>query len=154
MCLCVVENGSSMLTDSSVKCCCQSQFIPRSLSSPPLRFVPFLYLFADNSDKVLISLPWCGFRFRQHAAIWVVVLRCFQPWWALMWADFLLSHRCSLSNPLCPVTSCTPCDQTLSTEFFPGCRVLARRQVEGFYYLGTITQQVQVEKYWTRIYTQ
>lgn len=31
----------------------------------------------------------------------------------------------------------------LSPEFFPGCRVLARREGEGFYYLGTVINQVQ-----------
>lgn len=29
-------------------------------------------------------------------------------------------------------------------EFFPGCRVLARRKTDGLYYAGTVTQEVQV----------
>nr|XP_046250670.1 uncharacterized protein C11orf16 homolog [Scatophagus argus]XP_046250671.1 uncharacterized protein C11orf16 homolog [Scatophagus argus] len=51
--------------------------------------------------------------------------------------------RCSLGNPLCSVTSCVLSDQTRSPEFLPGCRVLARREVDGLYYLGTVIQQVQ-----------
>ncbi|XP_044048317.1 uncharacterized protein C11orf16 homolog [Siniperca chuatsi] len=52
--------------------------------------------------------------------------------------------RCSLGNPLRPVTSCMLSGQTLgSPEFFPGCRVLARREVDGLYYMGTVIQQVQ-----------
>ncbi|KAM8752004.1 uncharacterized protein C11orf16 homolog isoform 2-T2 [Acanthopagrus schlegelii] len=51
--------------------------------------------------------------------------------------------RCSLGNPLRPVTSCMLSGQTLRPEFFPGCRVLARREVDGFYYMGTVIQQVQ-----------
>lgn len=27
-------------------------------------------------------------------------------------------------------------------ELFPGCRVLARKEIDGFYYLGTIIHQV------------
>ncbi|XP_034542225.1 uncharacterized protein C11orf16 homolog [Notolabrus celidotus] len=52
--------------------------------------------------------------------------------------------RCSLGNPSRPGTSCMMSSQTLrSPEFFPGCRVLARREVDGFYYSGTLIQQVQ-----------
>ncbi|KAK2842665.1 hypothetical protein Q5P01_012865 [Channa striata] len=52
--------------------------------------------------------------------------------------------RCQLDYPLRPVTSCGLSGQTLGgSEFFPGCRVLARREVDGFYYLGSVTQQVQ-----------
>ncbi|XP_032378573.1 uncharacterized protein C11orf16 homolog [Etheostoma spectabile] len=44
----------------------------------------------------------------------------------------------SLGNPF------TLSAQTLGgPEFFPGCRVLARREVDGLYYLGTVIQQVQ-----------
>ncbi|TWW76076.1 uncharacterized protein C11orf16 homolog [Takifugu flavidus] len=55
--------------------------------------------------------------------------------------SFLIEHeplRCSLGNILSPGTS-----DTLTVEFFPGGRVLARRQVDGFYYLGTIIERVQ-----------
>ncbi|XP_037622473.1 uncharacterized protein C11orf16 homolog [Sebastes umbrosus] len=46
--------------------------------------------------------------------------------------------RCSLGNP------CMLSNQTMGgPEFFPGCRVLARREVDGLYYLGTVIQQVQ-----------
>uniref|UniRef100_A0A3Q3JR46 DUF4537 domain-containing protein n=1 Tax=Monopterus albus TaxID=43700 RepID=A0A3Q3JR46_MONAL len=49
----------------------------------------------------------------------------------------LWSSRCSLGNPLHPVASCMLSAQTLgSSEFFPGCRVLARREVDGLYYMG------------------
>ncbi|KAI3371016.1 hypothetical protein L3Q82_023670, partial [Scortum barcoo] len=51
--------------------------------------------------------------------------------------------RCSLSNPLRPVTSCMMSDRTPSPDFYPGCRVLARKEVDGLYYLGTVIQQVQ-----------
>ncbi|XP_026166905.1 uncharacterized protein C11orf16 homolog [Mastacembelus armatus] len=52
--------------------------------------------------------------------------------------------RCSLGNPPHVVTSCLLSGQTLcSSEFYPGCRVLARREVDGFYYLGSVIQQVQ-----------
>nr|XP_020449018.1 uncharacterized protein C11orf16 homolog [Monopterus albus] len=51
---------------------------------------------------------------------------------------------CSLGNPLHPVASCMLSAQTLgSSEFFPGCRVLARREVDGLYYMGRVMQQVQ-----------
>ncbi|CAL8263823.1 unnamed protein product [Merluccius merluccius] len=47
---------------------------------------------------------------------------------------------CSLGNHL--VTSCVPCDpyssSSISMRYFPGCRVLTRRQQDGLYYLGTI----------------
>lgn len=36
---------------------------------------------------------------------------------------------------------------TLTVEFFPGGRVLARRQVDGFYYPGTIIEPVQVKEW-------
>lgn len=29
-------------------------------------------------------------------------------------------------------------------EFLPGCKVLARRKIDGFYYAGTVSQEVQV----------
>ncbi|XP_023254695.1 uncharacterized protein C11orf16 homolog [Seriola lalandi dorsalis] len=52
--------------------------------------------------------------------------------------------RCSLDHPPRPVSSCVLSGRTLGgSEFFPGCRVLARREVDGFYYLGTVIQQVQ-----------
>ncbi|KAE8296748.1 hypothetical protein D5F01_LYC05510 [Larimichthys crocea] len=51
--------------------------------------------------------------------------------------------RCSLGNPLRPVTSCIPGQTLQSPEFFTGCRVLARREVDGLYYMGTVIQQVQ-----------
>ena len=52
-----------------------------------------------------------------------------------------------LGNPFCPVSSCVLSGRALSvcsTEFLPGCRVLARRELDGLYYLGTVTQLVQV----------
>lgn len=36
---------------------------------------------------------------------------------------------------------------TLTSEFCPGGRVLARREVDGFYHPGTITEQVQVKEW-------
>ncbi|XP_061898820.1 uncharacterized protein C11orf16 homolog isoform X1 [Entelurus aequoreus] len=43
-----------------------------------------------------------------------------------------------------PSTSCVLPAATLSTsEFFPGCRVLARKDVDAFYYLATVIQRVQ-----------
>ncbi|XP_047452953.1 uncharacterized protein C11orf16 homolog [Mugil cephalus] len=52
--------------------------------------------------------------------------------------------RCSLGDLIRPVSSCALSGQnTDSPEFFPGCRVLARREVDGLYYLGSVIQQVQ-----------
>ncbi|CAB1323532.1 unnamed protein product, partial [Coregonus sp. 'balchen'] len=54
--------------------------------------------------------------------------------------------RCMLGNPFCPVSSCVLSGRALSlcsTEFLPGCRVLARRELDGLYYLGTVMQLVQ-----------
>ncbi|CAJ1056154.1 uncharacterized protein C11orf16 homolog [Xyrichtys novacula] len=52
--------------------------------------------------------------------------------------------RWILGNPFPPGACCVQSSQTLSgPEFFPGCRVLARREVDGLYYLGTLIQQVQ-----------
>ncbi|XP_040927283.1 uncharacterized protein C11orf16 homolog [Betta splendens] len=54
------------------------------------------------------------------------------------------SLRCIVGNPLRPTTSCVLPGQTQrALEVFPGCRVLARRQDDGFYHLGNVTQQVQ-----------
>ncbi|XP_056273824.1 uncharacterized protein C11orf16 homolog isoform X2 [Pseudoliparis swirei] len=52
----------------------------------------------------------------------------------------LWSPRCSLGNP------CTPSGEPGGglLEFYTGGRVLARREEDGLYYLGTVTQQVQV----------
>ncbi|XP_072551192.1 uncharacterized protein C11orf16 homolog isoform X2 [Salminus brasiliensis] len=55
---------------------------------------------------------------------------CLSPYW------------CSPRNPF----SATPCISARvlrGAEFFPGCRVLARREADGFYYLGTIVHQLQ-----------
>uniref|UniRef100_A0A667ZBX4 DUF4537 domain-containing protein n=1 Tax=Myripristis murdjan TaxID=586833 RepID=A0A667ZBX4_9TELE len=55
---------------------------------------------------------------------------------------FLWSPRCSLGNPLRPVTPCMLSDETLgSADFFPGCRVLARRELDGLYYLGKVLHE-------------
>ncbi|CAI5665637.1 unnamed protein product [Oreochromis niloticus] len=52
--------------------------------------------------------------------------------------------RSSRSNPNLPVTSCILSGQTLSSpEFFPGSRVLARREGDGLYYMGTVIKQIQ-----------
>ncbi|XP_060892012.1 uncharacterized protein C11orf16 homolog isoform X1 [Labrus mixtus] len=52
--------------------------------------------------------------------------------------------RCSLGNPLQPCTSFLQPGLTLSgQQFYPGCRVLARREMDGLYYSGTLIQQVQ-----------
>ncbi|CAL8357091.1 unnamed protein product [Lota lota] len=57
----------------------------------------------------------------------------------------LVQTACSLGNHLVP--SCMPCELTpysssFSMGYFPGCRVLARRQQDGLYYLGTLVQEV------------
>ncbi|MCI4379147.1 hypothetical protein PGIGA_G00224680 [Pangasianodon gigas] len=49
---------------------------------------------------------------------------------------------CSIGNPF-SVTPCVLRKVARGAEFFPGCRVLARREVDGFYYLGTIVHQLQ-----------
>ncbi|TDH09962.1 hypothetical protein EPR50_G00091270 [Perca flavescens] len=55
-----------------------------------------------------------------------------------------ISHN-STSSPLLSLGNPSILSaQTLGgSEFFPGCRVLARREVDGLYYLGTVIQQVQ-----------
>ncbi|XP_029952497.1 uncharacterized protein C11orf16 homolog [Salarias fasciatus] len=54
------------------------------------------------------------------------------------------SVRCSLADSFSPVGSSLQSDETLDgPEFFPGCRVLARRQADGLYHPGTVIQQVQ-----------
>ncbi|MCJ8733258.1 hypothetical protein PDJAM_G00221280 [Pangasius djambal] len=55
---------------------------------------------------------------------------CISPYW------------CSIGNPF-SVTPCILRKVARGAEFFPGCRVLARREVDGFYYLGTIVHQLQ-----------
>lgn len=55
---------------------------------------------------------------------------CISPYW------------CSMGNPF-SVTPCVLGKVARGAEFFPGCRVLARREVDGFYYLGTIVHQLQ-----------
>ncbi|KAK5600067.1 hypothetical protein CRENBAI_009778 [Crenichthys baileyi] len=49
--------------------------------------------------------------------------------------------RCSLSASLGSCVLCSPA--VARSEFFPGCRVLARRTVDGLYYSSTVIQQVQ-----------
>lgn len=50
-----------------------------------------------------------------------------------------------MGNPF-SVTSCVLGKVARGAELFPGCRVLARREVDGFYYLGTIVHQLQVKQ--------
>ncbi|XP_074534013.1 uncharacterized protein C11orf16 homolog [Halichoeres trimaculatus] len=60
-------------------------------------------------------------------------------------SDPRLECLCSASSAFIPHSASSPLlSGTLSrAEFFPGCRVLARREVDGFYYSGTLIQQVQ-----------
>lgn len=44
-------------------------------------------------------------------------------------------------NPFSTV-SCVSARVMRGAELFPGCRVLARKEIDGFYYLGTIIHQV------------
>lgn len=44
-------------------------------------------------------------------------------------------------NPFSSV-SCVSGRVMRGAELFPGCRVLARKEIDGFYYLGTIIHQV------------
>lgn len=41
------------------------------------------------------------------------------------------------------MTSCLASDLN-QAEFFPGCKVLARKEADGFYYSGTVIKEVQV----------
>lgn len=50
-----------------------------------------------------------------------------------------------MGNPF-SVAPCVLRKVASGAEFFPGCRVLARREVDGFYYLGTIVHQLQVNQ--------
>lgn len=54
-------------------------------------------------------------------------------------------YRCSPTNPF-SVVSCVSARVMRGAEFYPGCRVLARSERDGLYYLGTIIHQVQKEK--------
>ncbi|XP_068170050.1 uncharacterized protein C11orf16 homolog [Antennarius striatus] len=51
--------------------------------------------------------------------------------------------RCSLGNPLRSGSSCGLSGKTSGPEFFPGCQVLARREVDGLYHIGTVIEEVQ-----------
>ncbi|XP_066541383.1 uncharacterized protein C11orf16 homolog [Hoplias malabaricus] len=55
---------------------------------------------------------------------------CLSPFW------------CSLRNPF-SATPFVSARVMMGAEFYPGCRVLARKEVDGFYYLGTIVHQLQ-----------
>ncbi|KAF7699014.1 uncharacterized protein C11orf16 homolog [Silurus meridionalis] len=55
---------------------------------------------------------------------------CISPYW------------CSMGNRF-SVTPCVLGKLARGQEFFSGCRVLARREIDGFYYLGTIVHQLQ-----------
>ncbi|KAL7871179.1 hypothetical protein SRHO_G00086760 [Serrasalmus rhombeus] len=59
-----------------------------------------------------------------------------------MHAAYLSPYWCSLRNPF-TTTPCISARVMGGVEFFPGCRVLARREADGFYYLGTIVHQLQ-----------
>lgn len=59
--------------------------------------------------------------------------------------------RCSLENPVPPLNPhMLPGLSLGSLEFSSGSRVLARREVDGFYYLGTVIQPVQVKKHFDK----
>uniref|UniRef100_A0A3Q3E952 DUF4537 domain-containing protein n=1 Tax=Labrus bergylta TaxID=56723 RepID=A0A3Q3E952_9LABR len=61
------------------------------------------------------------------------------PPWTQVLSFFLTSPRCSLGNPLQPCSSFLQPGLTLSgQQFYPGCRVLARREMDGLYYLGAL----------------
>lgn len=50
-----------------------------------------------------------------------------------------------MGNPF-SVTQCVLGKVARGTAFFPGCRVLARRELDGLYYMGTIIHQLQVKR--------
>lgn len=50
-----------------------------------------------------------------------------------------------MGNPF-SITPCVLGKVARGAELFPGCRVLARREVDKLYYLGTIVHQLQVKQ--------
>lgn len=54
-------------------------------------------------------------------------------------------HRCCPANPFNTI-SCVSARVMRGAEFYPGCRVLARSERDGLYYLGTIIGLHQVQK--------
>ncbi|XP_035499632.2 uncharacterized protein C11orf16 homolog isoform X2 [Scophthalmus maximus] len=108
------------------------------------------YVVVDSSDgKLGKVVPLCAAESQTSVPIISPVsLKCCCPSTSLV---FPRQHntctpplRCSLDNPVRPVTSCLLSGRSLGGSEFPlGSRVLARREVDGFYYLGTVTQQVQ-----------
>ncbi|KAK3570428.1 hypothetical protein QTP86_019304, partial [Hemibagrus guttatus] len=63
---------------------------------------------------------------------------CYKPFHAVC----ISPYRCSIGNPF-SVTPHVLRKVARGAEFFPGCRVLARKEIDGFYYLGTIVHQLQ-----------
>ncbi|XP_076840413.1 uncharacterized protein C11orf16 homolog [Brachyhypopomus gauderio] len=63
---------------------------------------------------------------------------CYNPTHAI----HLSPYWCCIRNPFTG-TPCVPARVMRGAEFFPGCRVLARKEADGFYYLGTIVNQLQ-----------
>ncbi|KAG7333289.1 hypothetical protein KOW79_003424 [Hemibagrus wyckioides] len=63
---------------------------------------------------------------------------CYKPFHAVC----ISPYWCSNGNPF-SVTPCVLRKVARGAEFFPGCRVLARKEIDGFYYLGTIVHQLQ-----------
>ncbi|XP_029115096.1 uncharacterized protein C11orf16 homolog [Scleropages formosus] len=54
-----------------------------------------------------------------------------------------LPCRWPLSDTACPISPCGKRTQYVGCQLAPGSRVLARRDVDGFYYLGTLKEVVQ-----------
>ncbi|XP_041966887.1 uncharacterized protein C11orf16 homolog [Alosa sapidissima] len=52
------------------------------------------------------------------------------------------AHMIRQGNPLGPIITCGSENITGCAQFYTGCRVLARRETDGLYYLGTIKEQI------------
>ncbi|KAL2093059.1 hypothetical protein ACEWY4_010371 [Coilia grayii] len=52
------------------------------------------------------------------------------------------THIIRQGNAFAPIITCGSDSIGGCSQFYPGCRVLARKEVDGLYYLGTITEQI------------
>ncbi|XP_042561943.1 uncharacterized protein C11orf16 homolog [Clupea harengus] len=52
------------------------------------------------------------------------------------------AHRFQHGNPFAPIITCGSESTTGLSQLYPGCRVLASRETDGLYYLGTIREQI------------
>ncbi|CAB1416564.1 unnamed protein product [Pleuronectes platessa] len=106
------------------------------------------YVIIDGSDGKLGKVIPLYVAESQSSVPFVSPVRCCCPSTSVMIPqqqhNMSSLLRSSLDHTARLVPSCVLSDRTLArSEFFPGSCVLARREVDGLYYLGTVIQQVQ-----------